>query len=100
MLDRGERALPRGCRQRPDLAQDGLQTNALFVNGPHSPELDGCLREGRRHLAQQRTWALLEVGLCLRLGPAAWACGSACTCRGRGIRGRGGIRSRAPRRRR
>jgi hypothetical protein len=46
MLDRGELAL---TGQRPDLVQDGLQTNAVFVNGP---ELDARLRKGHRPRAR------------------------------------------------
>lgn len=57
MLDQGKWTL---TRQRPDLAQNWLQTNEVFVNGS---ELDDRLGEVRRHLAQQRTLLLLEVGL-------------------------------------
>ena len=55
----------------PDLVQDGLQANAVFVD---RPQLDGGVGEGRRHLAQQRAQTRLEGGLrhwvCLDV---AWA---------------------------
>jgi hypothetical protein len=71
LLDQGNGALAGGCRQRPDFAQDGLQTDAVFVDGP---PFDGCLGEGRRHRAQQRTHALREVSLGLQVGlHMAWA---------------------------
>src|SRR5262245_54315578 len=62
MLDRSDGALP---GQRPDPAQNWLQTNAVFVNGP---ELDSRLGKGRRDRAQERAQMLLEVGLGLRVG--------------------------------
>ena len=73
MLDRGEWTLP---VETPDFAQDGFEPNAMFV---HGPQLNPRLREGRRHLAQQRAQTRLEVRL--RLG-SAW------TWRGRGMRRR------------
>src|SRR5215469_984775 len=62
MFDGRDGTLP---GQRPDPTQDGLQTNPMFVD---RPQLDGCLWKCRRHLPQQRAQALLEVGLCLRVG--------------------------------
>jgi hypothetical protein len=62
MLDRGDGAL---ARERPGLAQNGLEANAMFV---HGPQLDGRVGKGRRHLPQQRGQMLLEVGLGLRVG--------------------------------
>ena len=57
VLDRSEGTLP---VDTPDLVQDGLEPNAVFV---HGPQLDERLRKGRGHLAQQRAQTRLEGGL-------------------------------------
>jgi len=44
----------------PDVVQDGLEPDAMFVDGP---QLDTRLRNCRRHLAQQETQTRLEGGL-------------------------------------
>lgn len=44
----------------PHVPQDGLQPDAMFVDGP---EFDSGTRERRRDLAQQRAQARLEGGL-------------------------------------
>jgi hypothetical protein len=68
VLDRSERAL---AVKTPDFVQDRLQPDAVFVD---RPELDGCLREGSGHLAQERTQPRLEGLLRLRIGlDMAWA---------------------------
>ncbi len=71
MLDRREGALP---VEAPDLVEDRLQPDAVLVNGP---EFDLRLREGRGDGAEERPEVFLK---------AFCSAGSACTCRGRGLR--------------
>ena len=55
----------------PDLVQDGLEPNAMFVD---RPQLDGGVGKGRGHLAQQRAKTRLEGGLRHGVGlHMAWA---------------------------
>src|SRR5215469_6915873 len=58
-------ALAENCGQCPDLAQDGLEPNAVFIDGPY---LDGCMRKGGRDRAQERAQMLLELRLGLHVG--------------------------------
>jgi hypothetical protein len=57
MLHRGEGTL---SVDTPDLLQDGLEPNAMLVDGP---ELDAGVGESRRHLMEQRAQTRLEQGL-------------------------------------
>ena len=45
VLDRSDRAL---ITKRPYFMEDGLETNAVFID---RPQFDGCTGEGGRHLA-------------------------------------------------
>ena len=71
MLHRRQRALP---VETPDFVQDGFQPDPVLVDGP---ELDGAVRVRRRDLAEERAELFLK---------ASCAAGSACICRGRGLR--------------
>jgi hypothetical protein len=67
MLDRSERssgALAGDGGQSPDLAQEWLESDPVFVN---RPQLDGRLGEGGRDRAQQRAQSSLEVRLGLQI---------------------------------
>src|SRR4051812_31760015 len=61
MLDRSDWTLP---TETPQLAQDGLEPDAMFVC---SPQLNLRLWECPRQLTQQRAQTLLEVRLRLRV---------------------------------
>jgi hypothetical protein len=74
VLDRRERALP---VETPDLVQDRLQADAMFVREVDGPQLDAGLWEGGGDGAQQRPQFFLNASCCS---------GSAWTCRGRGLR--------------
>jgi hypothetical protein len=63
MLDRGQRAL---AVNTPDLVQDGLEANAMLVDGP---ELNLRVREGDRHLPQQGAQVGPKLGLGHRVSP-------------------------------
>ena len=71
VLDRGDRSLP---VETPDLLQDRLQPDAVLVG---RPELDLGVGEGGGDGGDDRADLFLN---------AAWAPGSAETCRGRGVR--------------
>src|SRR5215469_10340997 len=60
MLDRGDGALAGKCGQCPDLPQDRLKPDAVFVD---RPQLNGRPREGGRHLLQDWAQVSLELGL-------------------------------------
>src|SRR5262245_52917877 len=68
VLHGSQRTLPVGT---PDLVQDGLETDAVFVD---RPQFDSGLGESTGHLAQQRAQMDLEGGLRLRVRlHMAWA---------------------------
>jgi hypothetical protein len=71
VLDRGNGALP---VEAPDLVEDRLQPDAMFVRGP---ELDAGLGEGGGDRLDPRAALFLNSACCS---------GSARTCRGRGLR--------------
>jgi hypothetical protein len=63
---------PRPTAWRPGAAEQRFQADAVFV---HRPQLDGGMREGRRHLPQERPQFFLKVSC---------SAGSAKAWRGRG----------------
>ena len=71
MLDRSQRTL---TVETPDLVQDRLEANGVFVDGPH---FDLGVGKGGRYRSRERAELFLKV---------ACSAGSACTCRGRGLR--------------
>ena len=67
MLDRSDRssgALAGDGGQSPDLAQQWLESDSVFVN---RPQLDARLGEGGGHRAQQRAQSLLALRLGLQI---------------------------------
>lgn len=71
VLDRGERLL---AVEAPDFVQDRLEPDPVLI---HCPQFDGCVGEGSGDGLQQRPQFFLN---------ASCSAGSACTCRGRGLR--------------
>ena len=71
LLHRSQRSL---AVETPDLVQDRLEANAVFVDGPH---FHLGLRKGGRYRSRERTELFLK----------AWCSAAfACTWRGRGLR--------------
>jgi hypothetical protein len=62
--------------RRPDATEEGFQANAVLVGGP---QLDGCVRQRRRHRPRERSEVFLTVACC-SASAKAW--------RGRGTCGR------------